>query len=174
MASKKTAFAGPGEARDRKGVPVHPGDLLRHPHFTARLRRQRFFLYHTAVLRDGVLWMVPTCHLEPTLAGGGGTCPITAGRHDFEVIAGHGPPPHLDYTDRPRDDGKRYLVAVADRKDVVRYAITADAARKAGYLVPDREKGEPFPRKAALSVRNRLRRLLPEADVYLVPTDVEE
>lgn len=96
----------PGEVWDCNGVPIYPGDLFRTPHYRDRRRRQHY-LYHTVVRHwDGQVWalrLVPTSHLEPTKARGGGDCLLTpelaaAGR----VIYGHGPGDYLDYTDRPR------------------------------------------------------------------------
>lgn len=38
----------PGGVYDRKGVPIHPGDLIRSFHFIGA-RRKRYYLYHVAV-----------------------------------------------------------------------------------------------------------------------------
>ena len=70
----------PGECFDRRGVPIHPGDLLRTEHYRG-LRRQINYLYHVVVLRpeDGGLRMVPACHLHTPLAEAPGTrggCPL--------------------------------------------------------------------------------------------------
>lgn len=92
----------PGELHDRKGVPIYPGDLLRSFHYVGR-RRKVYYLYHTAVMRDGAMCMVPTSHLEPTKAGGGGACLMSDGlAANAEVITGHGPGDCLSYEDRPK------------------------------------------------------------------------
>lgn len=60
---------------DSKGVPILPGDLLRSDHFIGE-RRKKHYLYHVAVNRDGSMYAVPCCHLEPTLSRSGGECLI--------------------------------------------------------------------------------------------------
>ena len=101
----------PGELYDRRGTPIHPGDLLRTPHFRDRRRRQHY-LYHTVVVVDGgacrAMRMVPTSELEPTLRDRGGVCLLSQEIADtLEVIAGHGPGDCLCYTDRPRRKAER-------------------------------------------------------------------
>lgn len=91
-----------GEAVDRRGVPIYPGDLLKSLHFTDR-RRKQHYLYHT-VVRDGeYLLVVPTSHLEPTKVAGGGRCWLTS---DWavrsEVIHGYGPGHAWNFNDRPK------------------------------------------------------------------------
>lgn len=87
-------------AWDAKGLPIAPGDLLRSFHFTGA-RRKRHYLYHTVVMRDGHLWMVPTCHLEPTKAGGGGDCRIWERQlAGSDIISGVDDDGRL-YADRP-------------------------------------------------------------------------
>jgi hypothetical protein len=91
----------PGDLHDTNGVPVYPGDLLKSYHFTGR-RNKRYFLYHTAVYRDGAMYMVPTCHLEPTKLSGGGSCMLTQELLlESEIIAGHGPG-DMHYEDRAK------------------------------------------------------------------------
>ena len=94
----------PGEVVDRKGVPIHPGDLIRSFHFIGP-RRKRYYLYHTAVCRDGAMYMVPTSHLEPTKVEGGGCCLLSQNHldaYDAEVICGCGPEPGMSHEDRKR------------------------------------------------------------------------
>lgn len=92
----------PGEVFDKKGVPVYPGDLIRSFHFTGA-RRKKYYLYHTAVYKDGAMHMVPTAHLEPSCVKGGGSCLLSQDlMADAEVIAGHGPGDCLDHTDREK------------------------------------------------------------------------
>lgn len=93
----------PGEVCDKKGVPIHPGDLLRSFHFRQRWWRKKHYLYHTAVYREGAMRLIPTCHLEPTRAGTGGDCLLSddLGR-EAEVINGCGPGGLLCCTDRPK------------------------------------------------------------------------
>lgn len=88
---------------DKNGVPIYPGDLLKTYHFTGR-RRKKYFLYHTVVEEEGRLWIVPTPHLEPTKANGGGKCLINEymDMSQIEVIHGHGPSPYIYFEDRPR------------------------------------------------------------------------
>lgn len=87
---------------DSRGVPIYPGDLLRSPHFVERNGRKHY-LYHVAVADGDRMDMVPTCHLEASKVAGGGRCPLTlAIARGTLVIHGHGPEPHLDYTDRPK------------------------------------------------------------------------
>lgn len=91
-----------GELHDLNGVPIYPGDLLRSYSFTEP-RGRKFYLYHTAVLVDGYMRMIPTSHLEPTLVSGGGSCWITqALASNSEVINGHGPGDCLDWTEREK------------------------------------------------------------------------
>ena len=101
--SDKPWLKKPGEVYDRNGVPIHPGDLLRTPHFRDRRRRQHY-LYHTAVYHDD-----GTCRamrMVPTLVGRGGNCLLSQQIADaLEVIAGHGPGECLCYTDRPKRKG---------------------------------------------------------------------
>jgi len=98
----------PGECYDRRGVPIHPGDLLRTEHYRG-LRRQINYLYHVVVLRpqDGGLRMVPVCHLHSPLAEHPDTCggcPLLS--DDMaglaEVIDGVRVGEWLDWRDRPR------------------------------------------------------------------------
>jgi hypothetical protein len=87
---------------DKNGIPIYPGDLIRTFHYRGK-RRRIFYLYHTVILREGYLEMVPTCHLEPTKAKSGGRCWLKALDADqLEVIYGYGPGPMDDFTDRPK------------------------------------------------------------------------
>lgn len=40
----------PGECYDSRGYPIHPGDLLRTPHFIGP-RRKQYYLYHVVGYR---------------------------------------------------------------------------------------------------------------------------
>ncbi len=60
---------------DSTGIPIEKGDLLRTPHFRGA-RRKQHYLYHVAVMVDGVLMMVPTDFLEPTSPKEYGSCEI--------------------------------------------------------------------------------------------------
>jgi hypothetical protein len=92
----------PGELHDINGVPIYPGDLLRTFHFRSARRRELHYLYHTAVYRDGAMFIVPTSHLEPTKVSGGGSCVLSQDLlTNTKVIHGHGPGAYLDYKDRP-------------------------------------------------------------------------
>tara|TARA_R110002094_G_scaffold110707_1_gene107822 strand:- start:445 stop:768 length:324 start_codon:yes stop_codon:yes gene_type:complete len=94
----------PGELHDKNGYPIYPGDLIRQPHFRGA-RRKQHYLYHTAVMVNPDIGMeiVPTCHLQPEKAKGGGRCRITAGCVEhYEIIHGYGPDPILSFEDRPR------------------------------------------------------------------------
>lgn len=91
-----------GEAFDRNGRPIYPGDLLKSYHFVDREGRIHH-LYHVAVIRDGHLEAVPTCHLQPGMEKEGGRAWIfksESGR--FTIISGFGPGDCLSYEDRPR------------------------------------------------------------------------
>jgi hypothetical protein len=94
-----------GKYHDRKGVPIHPGDLLRSDHFRDR-RNRMHYLYHVVVEQaDGHLEMVPTSHLAgEEWIRGGGRCWLNATgvATQSEVICGHGPGDYLSYEDRPR------------------------------------------------------------------------
>jgi len=93
----------PGEVHDSRGVPIHPGDLIRSFHFIGP-RRKRHYLYHTAVYRDGAMHMVPTSHLEHT-KDDGGCCLLSQSLMDgyeSEVISGYGPEFGMSYEDRKR------------------------------------------------------------------------
>lgn len=92
-----------GKYHDRRGVPIYPGDLLKTDHFVGR-RGKRYYLYHTVVEVGDHLEMVPTSHLEPTLADRCGRCRLSSTRPDLEslVINGFGPGDLLSYEDRPR------------------------------------------------------------------------
>jgi hypothetical protein len=90
------------QLRDKNGVPIYKGDLLRTFHYYGA-RKRKNFLYHTVVEKNGYLIMTPTCHLEPSLVSGGGECRLKAGLDSSsEVIAGHGPEPYLSFRERPR------------------------------------------------------------------------
>ena len=92
--------------RDKKGVPLCKGDLIRSPHYIGR-RRKQHYLYHVVVEESGVLFLVPTAHLEPTMRSGGGKCPLTIYSDTWacEVISGYGPDPYLSFEDRPKRKG---------------------------------------------------------------------
>ena len=100
--TRKPWMKQPGELVDSRGIPIYPGDLLRSYHFTDRKGR-KYYLYHTAVYRDGAMVMVPTCHLEPTRIKGGGSCLMSDEiAATIKVISGYGPGDCLDHIDRPR------------------------------------------------------------------------
>lgn len=69
MPDKPKWFRGPGDCYDKHGIPIHPGDLLRTPHFRGP-RRRIYYLYHVACLmRDDetgheYLRMVPASRLD--------------------------------------------------------------------------------------------------------------
>ena len=87
---------------DRRGVPISKGDLVRSFHFIGA-RRKIHYLYHTVVDEGGVLYMVPTCWLEPTFQDGGkAQLKFMATEMQAEVIHGFGPEPYLSYEERPR------------------------------------------------------------------------
>ena len=91
-----------GEAFDCKGRPIYPGDLLKSYHYTNIQGRKRY-LYHVAVIRDGHLEAVPTCHLQPGMEKEGGRAWIRKSDSDrFEIISGFGPDGYLSFEDRPR------------------------------------------------------------------------
>ena len=95
-----------GIFHDIKGVPLYPGDLIKTPHFIGA-RRKQYYLYHVVVVRDGLLWVVPTSQLEPTLKDRGGeVCLDRTGGAEWvsrsEVISGHGPGDIVSFEDRPR------------------------------------------------------------------------
>ena len=89
---------------DKRGRLICKGDLIKTFHFTGA-RREKHFMYHTVVVHDGLLFMVPTASLEPTLANRGGECRleqcIKAG-YDMEIISGHGPGACISFEDRPK------------------------------------------------------------------------
>lgn len=95
---------------DRRGIPIMPGDLLRALHFIGA-HRKRHYLYHVAVMRDGYLFGVPVCNLEPTKQWGGGTFLMnSAHAQACEIIDGTDEG-GKDFSDRPRrkeanNDGK--------------------------------------------------------------------
>ena len=88
---------------DKNGYPIHKGDLLRTPHYVGR-RRKMHYLYHVVVEENGILFMVPASHLEPTFIKGGGRVPMTIYSDTWasEIIHGYGPEPILSFEDRPR------------------------------------------------------------------------
>jgi hypothetical protein len=89
---------------DKHGRQIHKGDLIKTFHFTGA-RRKKYFMYHTAVEREGVLYMVPIADLEPTCANQGGTCRVEAiirAGADIEIISGYGPGDILNFEDRPK------------------------------------------------------------------------
>lgn len=88
---------------DVKDRPIYPGDLLRTFHFVGS-RNKRYYLYHTVVLEGNELYMVPTCHLEPSHATGGGKANLKYMHPETksEIIHGYGPSPYLRYDERPR------------------------------------------------------------------------
>lgn len=74
------------EPYDKRGYPIHEGDLLRSYHFTGAGSRNRY-LYHTAVMRNGRMHAVPTSHLVESKVSGGGDCIITPSlMHEVEII----------------------------------------------------------------------------------------
>lgn len=79
------------EVYDKRGIPIRKGDLVRSPHFVGR-RNKMHYLYHVIVEEDGVLFMVPTSHLEPTMRNWGGKCPLHSVYSDAwaaEIISGY-------------------------------------------------------------------------------------
>ncbi len=102
MESKEIKGVQPGEVHDRAGYPIYPGDLIRTPHYQDRRGKMKYF-YHTAVCENEVMWLVPTCHLEPTLAGKKGRCLLFAELAMMcKIISGSGPGVCTDYRNRPR------------------------------------------------------------------------
>ena len=87
--------------RDVKGREICVGDLLRSPHFVGA-RRKKFYLYHVAVNREGVMYAVPTSHMEPSLRQYGGDCPLGYVHKYMEILHGSGPGDCLSFEDRPR------------------------------------------------------------------------
>jgi hypothetical protein len=85
--------------RDRRGVPICRGDLVRTPHF--RTRRRKYWLYHVAV--GDPIQLVPAQYLDPGVEDTGGRCFLTQDLASVcEVIAGYGPGECLDYDDREK------------------------------------------------------------------------
>ncbi len=102
----------PGEVFDIRGVPIYPGDLIRHYHFTGA-RKKRYYLYHVAVwnAEQETMEIVPVYHLEPSKAKEGGRCWLTENvMMEPEVIHGYGPPGFLSFEDRPRKSNLLYHV----------------------------------------------------------------
>lgn len=98
------ATPAPETVYDKNERPIASGDLLRTFHFIGA-RRKRHYLYHTALVRNGKWWMVPTDHMDPTKIKGGGDCLIGEGS-DTEIIDG------IDdngvfFSDRPRRGASR-------------------------------------------------------------------
>lgn len=93
--------------RDKNGIQLHKGDLIRSPHYIGR-RRKQHYLYHVVVEENGVLFLVPTSHLEPTLRNLGGRCPLSVYCDTWaaEIISGYGPGGILTFEDRPRQKSK--------------------------------------------------------------------
>jgi hypothetical protein len=90
---------------DKRDIPIAVGDLIRTPHYIGA-RRKQHYLYHTIVMEDGNLFMVPTSHLEPTLRDDGGKCPAKYGMDkNSEIISGHGPGDCITFEDRKRGSG---------------------------------------------------------------------
>jgi len=92
----------PGEAFDAKGIPIHPGDLLKSYHFTGA-RRKRYWLYHVAVYKGECMEAVPVSHLQPGMEKGGRYWIREAESSQFEIIHGYGPGECLSFEDRPRN-----------------------------------------------------------------------
>jgi len=95
---------------DKTGYRIYPGDLLRSWHYGKG--RGTHYLYHVAVMRDGILTGVPAHHLDPTLAKPrDGVYPlwlIKPGRIDTpEIVAGYGPGDIPCYRDRPKQQVSR-------------------------------------------------------------------
>jgi hypothetical protein len=89
---------------DLKGIPFYPGDLVKHYHYTGA-RNKKYYMYHVIANVDGILYAIPTSHLEPTRVKGGGQVPLKwANFAEPEIISGHGPEPYLTYEERPRID----------------------------------------------------------------------
>lgn len=89
---------------DKTGRRIYPGDLLRSWHYGKG--RGKRYLYHVAVMRDGVLKGIPACHLDPTHAlNCGGVFPLWIQKPNdvdkVEIIQGYGPGRIIDYRDRP-------------------------------------------------------------------------
>lgn len=91
-----------GEAWDRRGYPIYPGDLCRQVHF--RTRSRTYYLHHVASLRpDGYMEMVPAQYADPSTERTGGQYLLESGHHpELTILAGHGPGDCLDYDDRDK------------------------------------------------------------------------
>ena len=74
---------------DVNGREIREGDLLRTPHFRGA-RRQMFYLYHVAVLRDDRMFAVPAAHLAgASFVRGGGDCLVECLGDQTEIIDGY-------------------------------------------------------------------------------------
>ena len=96
---------------DRRGIPIHSGDLLRALHFIGA-RRKRYYLYHVAVNRDGHWWLVPTGHLDPSRVSGGGDCWLTEESAACRDIIDGTDPGGLSFERRPRLSGSPGRTAI--------------------------------------------------------------
>ena len=82
-------MAKPGEAHDKNGIPIYPGDVLRTFHFRHYRHRRKMYLYHVARLRsDGHMEAVPAGSIGTAVDGGtfnlleGNACEIVQSSHN--------------------------------------------------------------------------------------------
>jgi hypothetical protein len=91
---------------DKNGFPIWQGDLVRTKHFIdyGRGCRQNY-LYHVAVVKDGKLWLISHCYLDPAIPYTGGNFPLAFGNSAHrEVISGIGPLPGQMFYQRPKKE----------------------------------------------------------------------
>lgn len=92
--------------RDKNGRKIEPGDLLKTFHFRNANRRKGIdYLYHVVVEKEGRLWAVPVCNLNPEHCDvkQGGECLISVFGKDAEIIYGYGLPGTMNhYKYRPK------------------------------------------------------------------------
>ena len=67
---------------DRRGIPIHVGDLVRMLHYRHRRRREQMWMYFRIGTKDGVPVLINWNDLRP----GGYQCVLTGNMDEMEVL----------------------------------------------------------------------------------------
>lgn len=92
---------------DKNNRPIISGDLLKTFHYRVAHRRQKFYLYHIAVQKEGYMQAVPVHYLDPNTKDSGGRYWLTKENSgNSEIVYGYGPEAGMNFTDRKKVNTK--------------------------------------------------------------------